>query len=113
MKFRFADKRSKVNMIYGMSTVGLYSGIVFSMPWITSLWVGQQMRASFSPTVEHPHRHFNSVDVGGALLFELAWVFMGLFGGIFGGIYTHSMWVALAGFAGLVPAFVQRATARY
>ena len=102
-----------VDMFFGMTIVNMTAGIVFSMPWITSLWVGEKMRVSFSPTVEHPNRHFNSSAVGGALLFELTWVFAGVFGAVVGGLHTKSMWVFFAGVCGLVPAFIQRATSRY
>ena len=87
--------------------------VSFLLPWITSLWVGRYLRQQYSPSREHPNRHLNSSGIEGALAVELLWVSVGIFGGVIGWLLTNSIWVALAGVAGLFPAFMQRAWSVY
>ena len=93
--------------------VGVIEVVVFSLPWFTAKWVGRQMKAEFSPSPEFPNRHFNSSAVGGALLYECLWIFLGIFGGILGSIETRSIWVFGIGLLGLIPAGIQRSLDPY
>jgi hypothetical protein len=91
----------------------IIAAALFALPWLGAVWTGMQLKKEFSPTPEHPNRHFNSSAVGGALLYECTWVCLALFASLIGGIHTRSIIVAMAPLAGLIPAFLQRSYSMY